>query len=292
MGDSVYKMVTDRIIKELEKGEIPWRKPWTGVRTGAYSRSTGKPYSLLNQLLLGKAGEYLSFKQVTDAGGKIKKGEKSSFVVFWKPLPVTEKNKDGKEVKKIVPFLKYYKVFHIDQCEGIEPKYKEAQLKDFDPIEEAEKILAEYSLREHVPIINEKGNRAYYSPTLDEIHLPLKEQFMDSAEYYSTAFHESVHSTGHESRLNRITATAHFGNEEYSKEELCAELGSAILMNEVGIETPASFKNSTAYVQSWLNALKNDCRMIVTAAGKAEKAVKLILNIKEEPKNEADDCGN
>ena len=292
MGDSVYKMVTDRIIKELEKGEIPWRKPWTGVRTGAYSRSTGKPYSLMNQLLLGKAGEWLTFKQITEAGGRVKKEEKSSFVVYWKWLPITEKDKDGKEVKKLIPFLKYYNVFHISQCEGVEPKYKEAQLKDFDPIEEAEKILAEYSLREHVPIINEKSNRAYYSPTLDEIHLPLKEQFTDSAEYYSTAFHESVHSTGHESRLNRITATAHFGNEEYSKEELCAELGSAILMNEVGIETPASFKNSTAYVQSWLNALKNDCRMIVTAAGKAEKAVKLILNIKEEKKNEADDCGN
>lgn len=278
---SVYEMITDRFIAELEKGIIPWQKPWTGVREGAYSRSTGRPYSLINQLLLGKPGEYLTFKQAQEAGGKVKKGEKSSFVVFWKPLPVKETGKDGKEVTKVIPFLKYYNVFHIDQCEGVEPKYKEAQMHDFDPIEEAERVLEEYALREHIPIINEKGNRAYYSPSLDEIHLPLREQFMQQAEYYSTAFHEATHSTGHESRLNRLSADAHFGNEEYSKEELVAEIGAAVLCNEMKLETASSFKNSAAYVQNWLSVLKGDSRMIVSAAGKAEKAVKMILGMEE-----------
>lgn len=115
---------------------------------------------------------------------------------------------------------------------------------------------------------------------------------MKVAEYYSTAFHEATHSTGHESRLNRLSKDAHFGNEEYSKEELVAEIGAAVLCNEMNLETADSFKNSAAYVQNWLSVLQNDSRMIVSAAGKAEKAVKLILNIKEDKKDEAVDCGN
>ena len=289
MSVNVYQIVTDRILEALENGTVPWRKPWTGVRTGAYSRSTGRPYSVLNQMLLGKPGEYLTYKQATEAGGQVRKGEKASFVVFWKMLPVTEKNKDGKEVKKIVPLLKYYNVFHIDQCDGIQPKYKAEDLKPSEPIEEAENVLADYSERSGCPIIHAKQDSAYYSPTLDEIHLPLREQFMEIAEYYATAFHESVHSTGHKSRLNRLDSAAFFGNEVYSKEELVAEMGSAILMNEMGIEVPSTFQNSAAYIQSWLKALKNDNRMIVAAAGKAEKAVKLILNIEDNKKEVVED---
>lgn len=282
MSINVYQIVTDRIMEALEQGTVPWQKPWTGVRSGAYSRSTGKPYSLLNQILLGKPGEYLTYKQVQDAGGQVRKGEKASFVVFWKMFPKIEKNKDGKEVKVVIPLLKYFNVFHIDQCEGVQPKYKAEDLRPTDPIEEAENILTNYSERSGCPIINAKQDRAYYSPLLDEIHLPLREQFPEIKEYYSTAFHEATHSTGHKTRLNRLTATAHFGNEEYSKEELVAEIGSAILMNEMGLEMPSTFKNSAAYIQSWLKALKNDSRMVVSAAGKAEKAVRMILNIQDE----------
>ena len=116
----------------------------------------------------------------------------------------------------------------------------------------------------------------------DEIHLPLREQFTRIAEYYSTAFHESVHSTGHEKRLNRLSKNAHFGNTDYSKEELVAEVGAAILMNEMGLETASSFRNSAGYVQNWLTALRNDSKMIVSAAGKAEKAVRLIMNMEDQ----------
>ena len=277
MANNVYQMITDRIIAELEKGVIPWAKPWTGVRSGAYSRSTGRPYSILNQMILGKPGEYLTFNQVRQAGGTVRKGEKAAFVVFWKPLPVTEKTKDGKEVTTIVPFLRFFNVFHIDQCENVEPKYKETDLKPADPIAEAESVIDGYVQRSGVRLIKEKSDRAYYSPTFNEVHLPLIEQFPQIAEYYSTAFHELTHSTGHKKRLDRLTATAHFGNEEYSKEELVAEIGAASLMNTVGIETQASFKNSAAYVGNWLTALRNDSRLIVSAASKAEKAVKMIL---------------
>ena len=279
MAINVYQIVTDRIIAELEKGCIPWVKPWTGVRTGAYSRATGKPYSLLNQMLLQKPGEYVTFKQAIEAGGSVRKGEKAQIVVFWKPLEVVEKDKDGKPVKKMIPLLKHYSVFHIDQCENLKPRFASEDLKPADPIAEAEAILADYSSRSGCRIIHERQNKAFYRPSTDEIHLPLMEQFPQIAEYYSTAFHEAVHSTGHMSRLKRLTSPAWFGSEEYSKEELVAEMGAAILMNELGIETGGSFKNSAAYIQSWLRALRDDSKLVVLAAGKAEKAVKLIMNI-------------
>lgn len=283
MGLSVYQIVTDRIIAELEKGIIPWERPWTGVRDGAFSRATGKPYSLLNQLLLGKPGEYLTYRQALAAGGQVRKGEKGSIVVFWKMDGKAEKDADTGELKiKQFPILKYYYVFHVDQCDGIEPKYKEPVFTPPDPIAEAEAVLLEYSTRCGVPIIHEKGNRAFYRPSTDEIHLPLMEQFSKQAKYYSVALHESVHSTGHKSRLNRLVDNSRFGNEVYSKEELIAEMGAACILHELGIETDSSFRNSAAYIQNWLHVLRDDPKMVVHAAGKAEKAVKLILNVQED----------
>ena len=289
MSINVYQIVTDRIIAELEKGIIPWERPWTGVREGAYSRATGRPYSLLNQMLLGRPGEWLTYKQAQEACGQVRKGEKGSIVVFWKIDAKAEKDKDTGELKvRKIPILKYYHVFHIDQCDGIEPKNKESVFTPLDSVEEAERVLNDYSARCHVPIIHEKSNRAFYRPSADEIHLPLMEQFTRQAEYYSVAFHESVHSTGHKSRLNRLDDNSRFGNEIYSKEELVAEIGAATILNELGIETDSSFRNSAAYIQSWLHALKDDPKMIVSAAGKAEKAVKLIMNVDQDNENDED----
>lgn len=283
MSISVYQLVTDRIIAELKKENIPWKKPWTGIRSGAYSRSTGKPYSILNQMLLMKPGEYLTYKQAQAAGGTIKKGEKSQIVVFWKPLEVTKENGDGSSTKEMIPILKYYNVFHIDQCEGVKPRFAQEDFRPVNPITEAEAVLSGYSERSGCSIRNERQDRAFYRPSTDCIVLPMREQFPQIAEYYSTAFHEATHSTGHTSRLNRLNTSAFFGSEDYSKEELIAEMGSAILMNELGIETPDTFRNSAAYIQGWLKALEDDSRLIVSAAGKAEKAVRLILNLEDEP---------
>ena len=281
MSKNVYEMVTNRIIEQLESGVIPWEKPWSGVRSGAFNRVSKKSYSLLNQMLLGKDGEWASFKQWTDLGGHIRKGEKSSIVVFWKILPVEEVQEDGSKVVKQIPLLKYINVFHISQVDGVEPLKKE-ELHDIEPIEKAESILIDYWTRENIKVEHIKGNKAFYSPMSDMIQLPLFEQFKDANEYYSTAFHESVHSTMKESRCNRAEERKNklvaFGSEEYSKEELVAEIGSANLMNIIGIETKKSFRNSTAYIQSWLRVLRNDNKFIVSASSKAEKAVEYILN--------------
>ena len=143
---NVYEMVTSRIIAELEKGNIPWEKPWTGVRSGAYNRISKKPYSIINQMLLQHTGEYATFKQWTDLGGHIRKGEKSEFVVFWKILEKEETNEDTgeKEVRKI-PMLRYYNVFHISQVDGVEPLT--LPFAEVEPIEAADKIM---SVRAHL----------------------------------------------------------------------------------------------------------------------------------------------
>lgn len=280
MSINVYEMVTNRIIEQLENNIIPWEKPWSGTIDGAFNRVSKKPYSILNQMLLKYDGEYASFKQWKDLGGHIRKGEHSEIIVFWKMYPIKEKQDDGTEIIKTIPLLKYINVFHISQVDGVEP-LKQKVTHDIEPIDKAEKILNDYWNRENITIEHVKGDKAFYSPMFDKIQLPLFEQFKNSEEYYSTATHESIHSTMKTSRCNRQEdrkgKVVSFGSEEYSKEELVAEIGSAQLMNIIGIETTKSFRNSTAYIQSWLKVLRNDNKFIVSASSKAEKAVNYIL---------------
>ncbi len=281
MSKTVYEMVTDRIIEQLESGVIPWELPWHGSQNGAYNRISRKPYSLLNQMLLKhKGGEYATFKQWSGMGGKIRKGAKAEIVVFWKIYPIEETQTDGTKVMKQIPLLRYYNVFHVSDVEGVAPLEAEER-KPVEPIAEAERVKEEYKSREGIQIMEMVTDEAYYSPARDYIKVPCKEQFKEIEEFYSTLFHEMVHSTGHKSRLDRMGADAKiasFGSEEYSREELTAEVGSATLLNILGIETKKTFRNSAAYIQNWLQVLKNDSKFIVIASGKAEKAVKYILN--------------
>ena len=278
MKKDVYEIVTDRIIEQLEQGVIPWEKPWGGVIDGAYNRISKKPYSLLNQMLLQHSGEYATFKQWSELGGHIRKGEKSEIVVFWKLQPYEDENADGEKIIKQIPLLRYYNVFHVSQVDGIEPK--KLDLNEFEPIEEAEKIKTEYMAREHLKILEKLTDKAFYSPAFDYIQVPCKEQYQNVEEFYSTLFHEMVHSTGYKTRLDRedVKDCMYFGSENYSKEELTAELGSAFLVNLLGIETKNSFRNSSAYIQGWLGRLRGDKKFIVSASSKAEKAVKYIMN--------------
>lgn len=271
----IYAEVTSRIISQMEQGIIPWQKPWI-ASDQAISRSTGKPYSLLNQMILGKPGEYITFKQCQQEGGKVKKGEKAQMVVFWKFI---EQEDEETGEKKQVPFLRYYSVFHIDQCEGLTAKHTKPLAQTAKPDEVAENMIAAYAQRSGVTIKHQEGDRAFYRPSNDTVILPLLAQFAETTEYYSTAFHELTHSTGHSTRLNRLDKTAYFGSEAYSKEELVAEIGASALVNHAGLETSTSFRNSAAYIQNWLKVLRDDKRFIVSASGKAEKAVNLILGV-------------
>lgn len=279
MSAKVYQLVTDRIIEELERGVCPWRKPWTGGRAGAYNRVSRKPYSIINQMLLKHPGEYATFKQWQALGGKIRKGEKSEFVVFWKMIETETVKADGTTEKKTIPMLRYFNVFHVSQVDGVKPLEK--PFAEVEPIEAADKIIVDYVSRERLTFVETITDEAFYSPSRDLVQVPCKEQYTAINEYYSTTFHELTHSTGYAKRLNRLTTgiKAAFGGEDYSKEELTAEIGTASLLNHLGIETPDTFQNSAAYVQSWLKALRGDARMIVAAASRAEKAVDYILGV-------------
>lgn len=286
---NVYQMVTDRIVEQLNKGIIPWRKPWGGAATedgGAINYVSRKPYSMINQMLLGKPGEWLSWKQVEELGGRVKKGAKAGMVVFYTKLTYIDKPQDAPEDEegkvKTIPFLKYYNVFHLDDVEGISTKIIPGEAPKVQPLEAAEKVIADYLSRQPaLRFQNDKpSNKAYYSPSKDMVVVPMLSQYTIPEEYYSTTFHELTHSTIPESRCDRRAENEHafFGNADYSREELVAEMGSAMLCNRTGIEVEKAFRNSVAYIQSWLKALKNDPKMIVWASSRAEKAAKFILN--------------
>ena len=269
----IYAEITSRIIAQMEQGTIPWKKPWVGS-SSAVSYTTGKPYSLLNQMLLGEPGEYITFRQCQQAGGFVRKGEKSRMVAFWKWIE--QEDEETGEIQSI-PFLRYYNVFHIRQCENIQSRRLVLPAEHAAADRTADAIIRDYTAREAVRLHRSTGDRAFYRPSDDSVTVPGIARFPNTAEYYSTIFHELTHSTGHAKRLNRIEKTAFFGSEAYSKEELVAEIGAAALVNHAGLETASSFRNSTAYIQNWLQVLRNDKRFIVSAAGRAEKAVRLIL---------------
>ena len=280
--ENIYEMVTNKIIEQLESGIIPWRKPWSGASNGAYNVVSKKTYSLLNQMLLKYAGPYATFKQWSDLGGKVKKGEKSETIVFWKVKIYEEEQEDGTKKEKIVPVLKKYSVFHISQVTGVEVEEMLVP-KILEPCVEADKVINDYVVRSGITFKECITDSAFYSAILDCVEVPAKEQYSEIEEYYSTSFHELVHSTGHGSRLNRISLTegASFGSEVYSKEELVAEIGSAMLMNRLQIDTKSTFMNSSGYIQSWLRKLKNDSKFVVSASSQAEKAVHYIYGDSE-----------
>jgi len=279
---NVYQIITDQIIKELEKGKIPWKKPWGGPESEPKNLISKKNYSGINFFLLSMLGfnepYFMTFKQAKQLGGNVKKGEKGFPVIFWKINP-EKKNQQGDTIHDKYAFMKYYKVFNISQCEGIDqtkiPVIPDFEKLDFFPILEAEKVANGYIGR---PEIQHKKNQAYYFPAVDLINMPEKENFHGTEEYYSTLFHEMVHSTGHSKRLNRpeLNTVEHFGSINYSREELVAELGAAFLCSQSGINN--TLENSAAYIQSWLKKLKakDNIRWIVEASSKAQKAANYI----------------
>ena len=182
MSKSVYEMVTERIIEELEKGSTPWERTWRGTRSGAYNFVTKRSYSLMNQMMLKHRGAYGTFKQWTEKGGKIRKGEKSEIVVFWKFQIIEEENeKTGEKEEKKIPMLRYYNVFHISQVDGVE--LKEEELPEVEPIESAEKIKRDYVEREHIKILEYATDEAFYSPAGDFIQVPERGQYKDVNEF-------------------------------------------------------------------------------------------------------------
>ena len=278
--NKAYEVITDQIIEKLEQGTVPWHQPWsTEMPKNLISK---KEYRGINIFLLG-AGRYanpywLTFKQAKQLGGHVKKGERSTPVVFWKWLEHEQENPETDEVETVsAPLLRYYRVFNVEQCEGI-PGDKVPALENaraFHPIEEADRVVKGMPQR---PIIQHEAAQAFYRPSADVVNMPPAELFTSDEEYYSTLFHELTHSTGHESRLNRqdTEKLAAFGSRDYSQEELVAEMGAAFLCGHCQI-AERIIDNSAAYIQGWLRRLRNDKRLVVFAAAQAQKAADFVL---------------
>lgn len=269
----LYEEITNKIIEKLENGVVAWRRPYSDANYPV-NWNTGKMYRGINMMLLD-GGEYATFKQISKAGGKIKKGEKAHTVVFWKMLDI-EDEESGEEKK--VPMLRTYKVFEINtQVEGLESK-REVVEYDNEPIEDAKAIVNNYFENQKDLKYNEKPGIPCYIPNEDQLCMPDITDFISSEEYYSTFFHEMVHSTGHKERLDRegVTGKISFGSSNYSKEELIAEIGASMLSAEACIDT-VTIDNSASYIDNWLNVLRNDKTLIVKAAQKAQKSVDFVL---------------
>jgi len=280
MNNSVYQLITDRITALLEKGVVPWHQPWQCAAQTPRNFVSGKPYRGINILLLHSMGYaspfWLTFKQAESLSGYVKRGEKGSPVVFWKWLE-TEDKETGETER--IPLLRYYSVFNIAQCGGIEIPATSQPTQEHTPVETAEQIIAGMPKR---PEIKTGLAKAFYSPVADFVGMPTPEQFGKAEEYYSVLFHELTHATGHETRLNRkgVSRTegtvAAFGSDPYAKEELVAEMGAAFLCGQAGI-ADRTVDTSAAYVFSWLQRLKNDTKLVVQAAAQAQKAADYIL---------------
>ena len=276
----VYDMVTDRIISALEKGVVPWQKPWQSIG-GPRNLQSKRPYRGLNAFLLAlmpyKSPYWTTFRAAKAAGGSVKKGEKGTIVVFWKIMEVDDPQ--AKNGKKKIPLLRYYTVFNVEQCEGL--TIPDDKIPEFDPIEEAQNVI---DSMQNAPQINFGGNRAFYAPLDDEVTLPFPEMFESREAYYQTAYHELAHSTGHESRLHRVKDWSRFGSEPYAQEELVAEMSAAMVLGTIGLEPCVD--ESAAYIDGWLGRLKNDKKLVLKAASQAQKAADYILGAVEDKEDE------
>lgn len=272
----VYQIVTDQIISSLEQGTVPWQKPWAdaGIPSNLISK---RPYRGINLWLLLSCNYernlFLTWDQLKKVGGSVLKGEHGHVVIYWKK----PSNQEGEEEQKKPPILRYYKVYNIAQCRDLPAELVEpTPLIEHNSLLECEAII---SGMPNAPEIRHKEQQAYYHKVDDYINMPKRKSFKSMELYYATLFHELVHSTGAEKRLNRksITEMAEFGSEMYSIEELIAELGSAYLSSFTGIMNK-SIQNSAAYIQGWLRKLRDDKRFIVQAGGMAQRATDFILN--------------
>ena len=283
MKTEIYERINTLIIDQLEKGTVPWVKPWRGAACAPKNLLSGKNYRGVNAMLTSLAAAhhgtpyFVTYKQSQTLGGQVRSGEKGLPIVFWNFLP----DKSDVEGKKVIPFLRYYTVFNVAQCDGIEIPKQDDKPLPFNPVESAEKIVANMPGR---PKIEHGGNRAFYRPSDDHVQMPRHEDFKSSSGYYSTLFHELGHSTGHISRLKRpeLEQIAAFGSHTHSKEELIAEMTAAFLCAHSDIDN--TIQQLAAYIQSWLSVLKDtkNKTWLISAAGKAQKAADYILNQKPE----------
>lgn len=275
---NVYEAITGKIVAILEAGKAKGSITWNGQGEAGkipYNLKTGGPYRGANVLSLWVAAEergysspaWLTYKQARELGGQVRKGEKSTLGIYFDKMQKTERNGDGEEETRRIPFAKAFYLFNLDQIDGIE---RPAPSAVWDPLERAETVL-----KGSGAAIVEGGTRAFYNPVKDQMQLPDRPRFKSPENFYVVGFHELTHWTGHKSRLARNLKNR-FGTEAYAMEELVAELGAAFICAETGVR--GELEHHASYIDSWLRVLKGDKRAIVTAASAASRAARFVID--------------
>jgi len=281
----IAQLITDRMIAELEKGAVPWVKPW---KTLKQAPGAGMPFNPASKTLYRGINHtwlsmqpysmpwFVTFKQAQALGGNVKAGEKGTPVVFWNVHKKETTGDNGETVTSAYAFIKHYWVFNVEQCEDLTiPAAPELPAAEFDQSPSVISLVDKLGLSGG---LTHAGDRAYYMPSRDSIVMPPLAAFNSAANYHATLLHESVHATGHKSRLDRLTP-ARFGSEDYAYEELVAELGAAMLCCKLGIDGDL---RHAGYIQSWLKALRNDKKFILSASAKAQAAMDWLTNTGEQ----------
>jgi antirestriction protein ArdC len=288
MSIDIAQLITDRIISELEKGATPWVKPWKRLKGQPgegmpFNPSSGTVYRGMNHIWLSMmqgaypAPYWVTFKQAQAMGGMVKAGEKGTPVVYWNVNRKETMGDNGEKVTSAYAFIKHYFVFNVAQCEGLDLSIEaqpepEPEPASFDQSPAVMALIDRLALKGG---LHHGGDSAFFRPSTDSINMPPLAAFNDAGQYHATLLHESIHATGHDSRLKRLTP-ARFGSEEYAYEELVAELGAAMLCAKLGIDGDL---RHAGYIESWLKALRNDKKFIISAAGKAQAALDWLIPV-------------
>ena len=284
--NDIYQTITDKIIAELEAGTAPWVRPWSG-EADPFPRNalSQRPYRGINNVLLGMeahcrgytTNRWLTFKHAQSLGGHVRKGERSSLIIYYESRMIEKEDADsladGDEAeKRFIPLIKVFNVFNLDQVDGLpethQPFVLDSAWDAWDACALAEQIIERSGAE-----IRHQGFKAFYSPPNDLIYLPGKQSFADTASYYSTALHELCHWTGATSRLGRKLGRR-FGESAYAMEELIAELGAAFLSAHCRLDGRLQH---ASYIASWLEVLQRDKRAVFVAAAQAQKAADYLL---------------
>ncbi len=285
----VYEEVTNQIIAALEQGVKPWECPWHTNAAALPLRVTGDSYRGINYVLLNlkawaegyRNPVWMTFKQAKDLGGMVRKGEKSSLVVKYGTFEAKEDGQEGEAEAKTRGYLKAYRVFNVQQIDGLEDQFptpEETEPLATRPIEQLSHVSA--AMIENMGVgYAEGGDRACYIPSKDQVHMPELPKFKAAELFYSTLFHELSHATGHADRCDRTKekAGSKFGNAIYAMEELVAEISAAMMGAQLGFQ-PGHIEDSAAYVQSWLKVLRDDKRAIVKAAAAAQRSADYLMD--------------
>ena len=278
-GNKVHEIVTEKIVAALDQGTVPWKQPWVNLGQGGHKNLESKrSYTGVNQLLL-QVTEYeqpwwITFNGAKRLGGHIGKDEKTTIVVWTKRVKVKDRDSDDPDAKKEIWMLRYYRVWNVEQTVGLEERIPEPPELDADwsPVERFGEIVEGYPAP--APKIKHGGDEAFYAPGTDVVATPKPEQFSTAANYYAAFAHELTHSTGHPKRLDRSLVSMEMAPDSYSREELVAEIGAAMLLAEAGIEP--LYELTASYVDHWREQLADDPRLIVTAAAAAQRSCDFI----------------